>query len=127
MADIKPEAQAAARRPAAAKAAQQQRDGTDSDSQPHGDPPGDGAAQEAHSAPGEVRVPEGVAWLVADEPLYIGDPEAAAAPVRAYNPGDQVAASQVDRYGWHDQTHVPEWASAPPAPAPDTSSSEEKT
>ncbi len=68
-----------------------------------------GDAQGAHGSP--------PAWLVADAPLYIYDPEAGAAPARAYNPGDRVSAETVERYGWQHLTHVPEWASAPPAPA----------
>lgn len=107
--------------PAGRRGAQRHQAGPAPDGQPPADLAPDAADRRAHSTP------PGVAWLVADEPLYIGHPDAAAAPVRAYNPGDLVAADQVDRYGWHDRTHVPEWATAPPAPAPEPSSSEEHT
>lgn len=62
----------------------------------------------------------GVPYRIADTDLYIYHPEAAAAPARAFNAGDRVPAGMVDEYGWHDLTHPPEWATAPPAPAPDT-------
>lgn len=94
-----------------------------------GDAPAPGQQQDQpeDEAAGEPppRVPEGVEWLVADEPLFISHPEAGVAPVRAYNAGDHVTAQAVDQYGWHGQTHVPEWAAAPPAPAPDQTGSEE--
>jgi hypothetical protein len=91
--------------------------------QPEPQPEPEAGGQQAGEEP--PRVPEGVAWLIADEPLFVGDPEAAAAPARAFNAGDSVPAEMVDRFGWHGQTHVPEWASAPPAPAPDQTGSEE--
>lgn len=69
-------------------------------------------------------MPEGVPYAIAREPLYIVNPEAAAAPARAFNPGDRVPAELVEQFGWHDLVQIPEWATAPPAPA--TESSEEQ-
>lgn len=106
--------------------------------------PAKGQAKDAQAAPsssgqeGQVRggrladlagqdaqaLPEGVPWATANEPLYIANPEAAAAPVRAFNPGDRVPAELIERFGWHELVTVPEWATAPPAPA--TSSEEQK-
>jgi hypothetical protein len=59
-------------------------------------------------------------YRIADEALFIYDPDSGALPARAFNAGDRVPADMVETYGWHDLTHLPEWASAPPAPAPDT-------
>jgi hypothetical protein len=69
-------------------------------------------------------MPEGVGYAIAREPLYISNPEAAAAPVRAFNPGDRVPAELVEKFGWGDLTDLPEWATAPPAPAPDSEGAE---
>jgi hypothetical protein len=66
-------------------------------------------------------MPEGVPYAIAREPLYIANPEAATAAVRAFNPGDRVPAELIDKFGWHDLTDLPEWATAPPAPAPEQS------
>jgi hypothetical protein len=123
MADVKPEDQAPAAR--GRRAAQQQRGAAAKDPAGPGDPEGGGEPSAAASTAGEA--PAATDWRVADAPLFIYHPEAGTAPVRAYNPGDRVSAELVNRHGWHDQTHVPEWASAPPAPAPDTTSSEEQT
>jgi hypothetical protein len=114
-----------AKAPAARRAAQRQPSGPGPSGPAPAEPGPAGGAQGADSA--AAGPPRAGAWLVADAPLFIYHPEAGAAPARAYNPGDRVPAELVERYDWHDQTHVPEWASAPPAPAPDTTSSEEQT
>jgi hypothetical protein len=97
---------------------------------------GDTTALGVTAAGGEVRggrladlgpapaMPEGVTYAIAREPLYIVNPEAAAAPVRAFNPGDRVPSEHVDRFGWHALVDLPEWATAPPAPAPDSEGAE---
>jgi hypothetical protein len=59
-------------------------------------------------------------YRIANEALFIYDPDSGALPARAFNEGDRVPIETVENYGWHDLTHDPEWASAPPAPAPDT-------
>jgi hypothetical protein len=69
-------------------------------------------------------MPEGVPYAIAREPLFIVNPEAAAAPVRAFNAGDRVPAELVEKFGWHSLTDLPEWATAPPAPAPDSEGAE---
>lgn len=60
----------------------------------------------------------GVPYRIADDDLFIYHPESGALPARAFNAGDRVPADMVDNYGWQDLTHPPEWATAPPAPAP---------
>lgn len=62
----------------------------------------------------------GVPYRIADHDLFIYHPEAGALPARAFNAGDRVPADMVDAYGWQHLTHPPEWATAPPASAPDT-------
>jgi hypothetical protein len=109
------------------------------DQQPGDQQPGDQAPQDqpaqddgqviggrlADLAQGRA-MPEGVPYAIAREPLYVVNPEAAAAPVRAFNPGDRVPAELVEKFGWHDLTDIPEWATAPPAPAtPENTGSEE--
>ena len=69
----------------------------------------------------EPPLPEGD-WLIADAPLYLYNPDAGQAPVRAHNPGDRVHRSAVLEHGWHDLVSVPEWATAPPAPATESPS-----
>ncbi len=64
-------------------------------------------------------------YRIADADLFIYHPDAAAAPARAFNAGDRVPADLVDAYGWHELTHPPEWATAPPAPDPGSTGSEE--
>lgn len=77
--------------------------------------------------PGAAPLPDGAEWFTADGPLFIYNPEAGAAPVRAYSPGDRVHRAAVEANYWHDLVSVPEWAAAPPAPATERSSSEEQT
>ena len=62
----------------------------------------------------------GVPYRVADHDLFIYNPESGALPARAFTAGDRVPSDMVAEYGWDDLTHPPEWAPAPPAPAPDT-------
>ncbi len=62
----------------------------------------------------------GVPYRIADDDLFIYHPESGALPARAFNAGDRVPADMVAEYGWDDLTHPPEWATAPPASAPDT-------
>jgi hypothetical protein len=42
---------------------------------------------------------------IADEPLFIYNPESGAVPARAFNPGDRVLPADVRRFGWADQVH----------------------
>lgn len=67
----------------------------------------------------EPEAPE-APYRIADADLYIYNPDSGAAPARAFTAGDRVPADLAAAYGWDDLTHLPEWASAPPAPAPDT-------
>jgi hypothetical protein len=76
-----------------------------------------GKLADVAAPPAEPDVP----YRIADEDLYIYHPDAGALPARAFNAGDRVPADLVDAYGWHDLTHIPEWATAPPATAPEPS------
>lgn len=102
------------------------------DTQPAADPPQDdpqdhpAAGEDGRVAGGRLAdlpaapaIPDGVTYAVAREPLFIVNPEAGVAPVRAFNAGDRVPAELVEKFGWHDLTDLPEWATAPPAPASD--------
>ena len=80
-------------------------------------PRGGRAADLAEAPPDPLA---GVPYRIADHDLFIYNPDAAAAPARAFTAGDRVPADMVDAYGWADLTHPPEWAPAPPAPATDT-------
>jgi hypothetical protein len=108
--------------------------GTPADAKPPASKPADKPADKPDArAAGEVRggrladladapvMPPGVPYAIAREPLYVSNPEAAAAPVRAFNPGDRVPAELVEKFGWGELTEIPEWAPAPPAPAPESS------
>lgn len=63
----------------------------------------------------ELVIPPGCTYVIADETLFVHNPEAAAAPARAFNAGDRVPADLVARHGWGTKVHLPEWASALPA------------
>lgn len=86
--------------------------------------PGDTADQapaaaeaDADADDGPPELPGDVEWFTASEPLFIYNPDAGAGPARAHSPGDRVHRDAVEQHGWHRQVSVPEWATAPPAPA----------
>lgn len=56
------------------------------------------------------------AWLIADADLFVFNPDAGAAPARAFAPGDRVPADLAAQYGWTGQCHVPDWALPDPRP-----------
>jgi len=84
-------------------------------------PPGKARGGRLHDAPAPEPDAPPAPYRIADEDLFIYNPDSGAAPARAFNRGDRVPADLVDTYGWDGLTHLPEWATAPPAPAtPDT-------
>jgi hypothetical protein len=55
----------------------------------------------------EEAPPEAPQFYVADEPLFVHDPESGVAPARAFNPDDHVPPDLVEAHGWQDKVHDP--------------------
>lgn len=76
------------------------------------------AAAEDHTARDKAEQASPPSTYIADKALFLGDPAAAGtAPVRAFNPGDEVLPADVWRHGWRDQVHPPD-GYVPAATAP---------